>query len=323
MGESGGRSEPVSVVIPARNEEGLIGGVVRAVLAQDAPPGGIEVIVADDGSRDGTAAAASKAGAIVLTVNEIGRPGNPGAARNRGAAEASGDPIVFLDADCLPRPGWLAALLGSLAECGADAVGGAVARPAGGGLFDRASYYGGCYHMHPGRRAGAVTNHTPCNLAVRRESFLSTRRFAESHPVADGHEELGWQGEIVARGGTIFLQPKAVVVHHDRPRFRDLLERNYRWGYSAVEAKAESGAARGAFAYRHPRLLAAAGIPLALPATVYVIGCWLRAGIVEPLLLAPLLFAGRLAYGIGFTGGAFRWLRRRKRGLAGRRARAS
>ena len=89
----------VTVVIPARNEAGRIGALVRAVLAQDARGRVIEVIVVDDDSTDDTVAEARAAGARVL-VAEPGRElGNPAIGRNRGAALAAGDPIVFLDAD--------------------------------------------------------------------------------------------------------------------------------------------------------------------------------------------------------------------------------
>lgn len=323
MNPNSQRHSPVSVIIPARNEERNIGAAVAAVIAQTGTAVPLELIVVDDGSRDGTAEEARRAGATVIGTQSGETGGNPGAARNHGADRSTGDPIVFLDADCVPDPGWLRALLDTMNDSTCSVVGGAVAMPSGAGMAARCSYYGGCYHMHPRRAAGRVPNHTPCNLAVRRSAFLGTSRFAEGHPVADGHEELQWQAELAGRGETIWFQPDAIVRHQDRDGFRNLLARNYRWGYSAIESKSGRSGVRLSTLYRRPLLLVVAAIPLALPSAAYIVGCWLSLGIWEPLLLSPLLLAARIAYGVGMTVGGARWLRRRGRGSSGRRVRAS
>ena len=83
----------VSVVIPAFNEEEAIGPVVTSVLAQ-AP--WHEVLVVDDGSADGTAAAAEGAGARV--VRHPYNKGN-GAAVKTGIRHATGSVVLLMDAD--------------------------------------------------------------------------------------------------------------------------------------------------------------------------------------------------------------------------------
>ena len=86
---------PVSVVIPAFNRPDMVTRAVRSALAQrPAPPA--EVIVVDDGSTDGTGAAASAAGATVIR-HDPGRGG--AAARNTGVRAAGHDWIAFLDSD--------------------------------------------------------------------------------------------------------------------------------------------------------------------------------------------------------------------------------
>jgi glycosyltransferase involved in cell wall biosynthesis len=103
----------LSFVIPARNEEALIGGTLEAILGSAArasgvsrhglwlPDTSIEVIVADDGSTDDTAAivATFAADAGVRLVPGVG--GTCGAARNFGAAAASGRVLCFVDADTI------------------------------------------------------------------------------------------------------------------------------------------------------------------------------------------------------------------------------
>jgi glycosyltransferase involved in cell wall biosynthesis len=298
----------ISVVIPARNEADGIGDLVRSVLAQRPARRELEVIVVDDASTDDTVAVARAAGAQVLELGAGSNTGNPALARNRGAAIAAGDPIVFLDADCTPQAGWLDRLLGAH-EAGADVVGGSLDLPPGLPAMARCDYYCGWYHVHSRRRPGEVPNHPPGNLSVRRATFGRSGGFTERQPVAYAHEELAWQSEVRRAGGRILFEPAAIVYHHNRPGFGNLLRRNYRWGYSAIESKAQSGAARQAWIYRYPGLLVVGSVPLALASTAYILGCWLRARAVEPLLMLPAVLAARLAYSAGLVAGGIRWMR--------------
>ncbi len=298
----------VSVIIPARNESRSIAHLIHTVM-QQAPAGwAVEVVVVDDGSADETAGNARAAGARVLSLGPRPDGGNPAVARNRGALAAIGDPLVFLDADCLPATGWLARMLAGH-ESGAAVVGGALDLPGGLSPMARCDYYCGWYHVHSRRPAGEVPNHPPGNLSVRREEFARTPGFTEQQPVAYAHEELAWQAAIRRRGGRLVFDPRAIVYHYNRPGFRNLLRRNYRWGFSAIESKAATGAARAAWVYRYPALLVAASVPLALGSTGYIVGCWLRAGAFEPGLMLPYVLAARLAYSAGLVAGAFRWMR--------------
>jgi glycosyltransferase involved in cell wall biosynthesis len=92
----------ISIVIPAFNEEWLIGeslAQIKSAAGAFAKIGWeFELIVCDNNSTDRTAEIARAAGAIVVfePVNQIAR------ARNSGAAAASGDWLVFVDADSHP-----------------------------------------------------------------------------------------------------------------------------------------------------------------------------------------------------------------------------
>lgn len=87
---------------------------------QSARAAGVEIIVADGGSRDATRERAVAAGARVLRVE-------PGRARQleAGARASDADAVVFLHADTKLSPGWAEALRGALADPGV--VGGAFA----------------------------------------------------------------------------------------------------------------------------------------------------------------------------------------------------
>ena len=304
----GATERTVSVIVPARNEARTIGTLIRAVHEQ-APHGwAVEVVLVDDGSTDDTAAVAQAAGARVLELGQRRGGGNPAVARNRGAQVATGDPLVFLDADCLPAHGWLRRLLEGH-DAGAAVVGGSLDLPSGLSAMARCDYYCGWYHVHSRRPASNVPNHPPGNLSVRRSEFLGTQGFTEQQPVAYAHEELGWQSEILRRGGRIVFDPRAIVLHYNRPGFRNLLHRNYRWGYSAIESKAPTGAARMAIVYRYPALLVAGSLPLAVASAVYIEWCWIRVGVLEPVLMFPAVLGARLAYSAGLIAGAIRWMR--------------
>jgi len=88
----------VSIVVPAFNEEALLAGSLAAIRAAMHAFEDAELIVCDNNSTDRTAEIARATGAKVVfePVNQIAR------ARNAGAAAASGDWLLFVDADSYP-----------------------------------------------------------------------------------------------------------------------------------------------------------------------------------------------------------------------------
>ncbi|MDJ1008329.1 MAG: glycosyltransferase [Paracoccaceae bacterium] len=104
----------LSVVIPAWNRARTIRAAIESVLSQEVAD--VEVIVVDDGSDDGTAAAARGVGDARVRVLEQGRNGGAAAARNAGVAEARAPWIAFQDSDDRWLPGKLAAQMARLAE---------------------------------------------------------------------------------------------------------------------------------------------------------------------------------------------------------------
>ena len=302
----------VSVIIPARNEESNIRNVVRTVIGQCPDAVKLEVIVVDDGSTDRTVVDATDAGATVINQEGVPNRGNPAAARNHGARVASGDPLIFLDADCVPADGWLQALL-TAHLAGEVIVGGSLELPPGLPLTARCDYYCGSYLVHPRCPAGQVPHHPPPNLSVRRRAFLNTSGFSEQPPF---NEERIWQAELKQAGNTIYFEPKAIVYHYNRPGFLNLLRRNYSWAYTAIESKATTGRARIAWLYRYPRLLIAISLPLVFVHTVYILGCWMRVGVFEPVILLPMVLVSRIAYIAGMVIGGIQWLRHREVSLA-------
>ncbi|HEV8124845.1 MAG TPA: glycosyltransferase [Gemmatimonadales bacterium] len=299
----------ISILIPARNEARNIGRTLAALRAQQLAGIATEIIVVDDGSSDATALVAAEAGAKVIAARETG--GNPGAARNRGAAAATGEVLVFLDADCVPRSGWLEAHVAAHAA-GKLIVGGALGLPPGLPWSARCDYYASAYHVHPGRPAGRIRNHTPANLSVQREVFDTSGGFTEEFPVADGHEELEWEGQAARQGVALYFEPAALADHYNRPSLGNFFRRHYRWGYSALEAKYLSAISRGAVLYRFPLLALLVAYPVAFLESGYIMAIWILAGRPQALLFSPLILGARLAYATAFVAGGWKWLRRKR-----------
>ena len=157
----------LSIVIPAKNEEGAIGAVV-ANACEHYPDA--EVIVVNVGSDDNTAEAAAKAGAKVVSHPES--LGN-GAAVKSGARAATGDIIAFMDGDGQHTASELAPLIKRLDEGFEMAIG---ARDTGshanvGRLFAN-GLYNGIASIMSGRKILDLTSGFRVARAEKFKQFL-------------------------------------------------------------------------------------------------------------------------------------------------------
>ncbi|MBU1879732.1 MAG: glycosyltransferase, partial [Chloroflexi bacterium] len=190
-----------SIVITTYNRQRLLTACLNALLAQvDAAP--VEVIVVDDGSRDGTAAylaGLAQAGAIRhLHQRNAGWP----AARNRGWRTARGDVVAFLDDDCVPAPDYLAALAAAWARW-ADAdvvgIGGRIAAQPGANYAGRLRAAGHVMVFEAlnapyGTRVGAPGRVDFCyggNRSLRRDVLAVMKGFDETLRYFDDND-LDW-----------------------------------------------------------------------------------------------------------------------------------
>jgi len=108
----------ISFIVPAYNEEPVIGRTLESIHAAARLAGHpYEIVVVDDSSSDGTAVVARSHGSLVVPVEHR----QIAATRNAGARAAFGDILIFVDADTVVPPATLVATLQTL---GAGAVGG-------------------------------------------------------------------------------------------------------------------------------------------------------------------------------------------------------
>lgn len=192
----------VSVIVPARNARATLPRTLERLAAQEGI-GRCEVIVVDDGSTDGTGELAR--GSRLLPVVLSGAGEGPSAARNLGAAHATGDLLVFLDADCWPVGNWLER--GVAAMRGADLVQGAVSPPPDAivGPFDRTLWV---------QRAHGL--YESANLFVRRELFERIGGFESwlrpGYGIELGEDVLfGWRARRLGARTEFCAQ---ALVHH-------------------------------------------------------------------------------------------------------------
>jgi glycosyltransferase involved in cell wall biosynthesis len=185
-----------TVVIPAFNERRAIARCLEALLRQVSP--GVEVIVADDGSTDGTP---DEIGARFPGVRLLRLPHRgSAAARSAALAEARGARIAFLDADCVPDQGWLDA-----ARRGDGLVMGRVrCEPAFRARLVAVLDFG----EFLGETATELANFALLNVAGPADLF----RRIPLPDVAHSHDRL-WSSLLVRAGHRIRYEPAQCVLH--------------------------------------------------------------------------------------------------------------
>jgi glycosyltransferase involved in cell wall biosynthesis len=198
----------ISVVIPARDAAVTLPRTLAALERQDLDRP-FETIVVDNGSVDGTGELAEAAGLPVRVLTMSEKCG-AGAARNAGAAVASGGLLAFTDADCFPAPSWLREALAGLEH--ADLVQGRVeADPAAApGPFDHTVWV-----------TGPSALFETANLAIRRRAFERLGGFADWQDAGGGRPfgEDTWLGWRARRAGmTTGFADRALVHHAVLPR---------------------------------------------------------------------------------------------------------
>lgn len=200
-----------SVVVPAYNAAATIASCVEGLLRQTEPRERYEVIVVDDGSTDDTAGIAGRLGVTVIRQSNRG----PAAARNRGAAQARGEIVLFTDADCVPDRGWVAQMARPFGDASVAAVKGAY-RTSQSSLTARF-----CQAEFEERfallaQAGTTDMVDTYAAAFRKGVFDAMDGFDESFPAAN-NEDTDLSYRIAAAGHRMVFNPDAVVSHLRHP----------------------------------------------------------------------------------------------------------
>ncbi len=208
----------VSVVLPVFDGLGFLRRSLPPLLAR-VPEDLLEVLVIDDGSTDGSAAYAEELGARVLPSG--GRLG-PAAARNLGVECATGDVVLFIDADVVIHEDTVAVARRALADPEVVAVFGAYDdRPTDPGFFSR--FKNLQHHAVHLRSAGQATTFWSGCGAVRRQAFLAVGGFDVAQFPQPSIEDIELGYRLRAAGGRILLDPNMLATHLKRWTLTDLI----------------------------------------------------------------------------------------------------
>jgi len=193
----------ISVIIPAKNEENNIDFCLKGIQKQVLKPA--ECIVVDNGSEDRTAEIARVYGAKVIILPNA----NIGELRNVGAANAKGDVLAFLDADCVPEKDWLLRACELLKDEKIGAVGNTVLLSDSGNWIEKVWYY------NVKQNSGDVRYIGSANLLVKRNVFERIGGFSPELKAGEDRE-LSWK---IQRAGLRTIHDERIhVIHRGYPR---------------------------------------------------------------------------------------------------------
>ncbi len=200
------RAPDIAVVVSTRDRAARLAALLASLGAQTVARDRFEVVIVDDGSRDGTAAVLERAGAcaeLPLKVLTSRTSGRQGAGRNRGWRATDARVIAFTDDDCEATPEWLEeGLRTARAHPGAIVQGRTVPHP------------GELHRQGPFSRTMDVSSLGPyyqtCNVLYPRELLERLEGFDERLPPGED-ADLAWRA--FADGARAVFAPDAVVFH--------------------------------------------------------------------------------------------------------------
>jgi glycosyltransferase involved in cell wall biosynthesis len=220
----------ISVVIPTKGRISLK-HCLAALRAADFGPERFEVVVANDrGGEPVDALVGSFADELRVAIARPRRTG-PSAARNAGAAAASGAYVAFTDDDCEPCPSWLTALERSLAANPGAAVGGRVenGKPESLGAV-ATQVVVDALHGYFNQDPDAPRFFASSNVAFPAEPFRKLGGFDENCRYAEDRELCQrW----IRTGHRFVSSPQAVVVHMRTLGLREFTAQHYGYGRGA------------------------------------------------------------------------------------------
>ncbi|HEY0796055.1 MAG TPA: glycosyltransferase family 2 protein [Acidisarcina sp.] len=215
-------SPSISIIVPAYNAECTIEQALRAICSTSFE--GLEVIVVDDASTDKTAEICSKFPVRLLRMT---RNAGPAHARNMGAALATGEVLLFLDADTCLETGALEKIARAFGcDDGLDGMIGAYDdQPAAHGTISQFRNLLHCF-VHRSAKRQASTFWSGCG-AIKTSTFLAANGFDESY-LRPSIEDLEFGYRLSRAGRKILMDSEIRVKHLKRWTFGSMMQTDVR-----------------------------------------------------------------------------------------------
>ena len=218
----------VSVIVPVYNDEHGLDIALRALLAQRYEPARYEIIIVDNGSTDGTLAAARSAerahAGRLRVLTEHAQRGSY-AARNCGIAAARGSVLAFTDADCAPTPDWIGQGVAALEDSGAALAAGRIDMTFRGAQPNVWEYLDAVGKLNQQRYIEAYGFGATANLFVQRAAIDRHGPF-RADLVSGGDYEFGRR--LTGAGEKAVYAEDAVVRHPARAGARAVFKKERR-----------------------------------------------------------------------------------------------
>jgi len=227
-----GPLEPVSVIVPAYNEEKGIAATIESLLRSRHP---VEIIVVDDGSTDQTARIAARYaryGVRVITQLNAGKP----AALNTGIAQARREILVLLDGDTVFEPDAVGRLVQAMADPSVGAVSGNAKVGNRKGLLGRWQHIEYVVGFNLDRRlydlAGCMPT-VPGAIGAFRRAALAQAGGVSDDTLA---EDTDLTMAILRGGWRVRYAPDAIAWTEAPASLGQLWKQRYRWSYGTMQA---------------------------------------------------------------------------------------
>ena len=218
----------VNIIIPSLNSP-IIDQVIAAIATQSCSERITEIVVV---GKDESGLLQTN---NLVRLIDTGEPVPPGTARNIGILETTSDLLVFLDSDCVPQAGWLAAHLA--AHAAEHLVVGGGVLPDGDNYWSL-SYNLAMFHAYLSTAVAQPRDYLPTlNLSVDRQVIDSVGLLDESLPRS---QDLDWTTRMKKAGFQPYFWPEAAIQHrHNRTTMNKVWQDCVRSGYYARQVRLE------------------------------------------------------------------------------------
>ena len=236
----------ISVIIPARNEEGYISGCIGAIAAQTYPACLLEIIVADDHSADKTKEIAEKAflktGISCKIISNRENEQGKKSAITEAVKNSSGELLVITDADCQSNNKWLSTLENEYRKTGAYMLCGPVQIVGGNNFlecFQSLELCGLSLLSGAGIYAGFPLLCNGSNIAYTRQVFDDLGGFSKIDAIPSGDDVLLMFKVHKKYPGKIgYVKSKdAIVSTSAQTSIRGFISQRIRWASKGLYAK--------------------------------------------------------------------------------------